>query len=291
MPQVLRTIKKFVRSHRRDHRSIAIPLLLVVLFHAVPAHALELLPPLPRDCVVANKSDDLADKVRLYTSCLEGGGIDIHTGIKMQGWQRLEMHFKRGNALFGLGRHSEAMVDYDLFIAKSGGHVWAYHQRGLTRLAMGQNQKAVDNFDEALKQNPDAIAVRYDRGSTLAKMGRYQLALEDLRRAASLSPETALFVNELAWLLATCPIPDIQNGNEAINFARKAVSIERSASHLDTLAAALARAGDFVQAVQIQTEAIEQLQKERAEQNYINAFKRRLNLYSESKPYTEDMAN
>lgn len=280
-----------MRSHRRGHRSIAIPLLLVVLFHAFPAHALELLPPIPRDCVVGNKSDDLAEKVRLYTSCLEGDGVDIHTGTKMQGWQRLEVHFKRGNALFSLGRHSEAMVDYDLFIAKSGGHVWAFHQRGLTRLAMGQNQKAVDDFDEALKRNPDAITVRYDRGRTLVKMGRYQLALDDLRRAASLSPETALFANDLAWLLATCPEPGIQNGNEAVNLARRAVNIERSASHLDTLAAALARAGDFVQAVQIQTEAIERLQKDRAEQNYINGFKKRLNLYSESKPYTEDMEN
>ena len=280
-----------MRSHRPGHRSIALSLLLGALFHAVPAHALELLPPIPRDCVVANKSDDLAEKVRLYTSCLEGGGIDIHTGIKMQGWQRLEMHFRRGNALFGLGRHSEAMVDYDLFIAKSGGHVWAFHQRGLTRLAMGQNQKAVADFDEALKLNPDAITVRYDRGRTLAKLGRYPLALEDLHRAVSLSPETALFANDLAWLLATCPEPGFQNGNEAVNLARRAVNIERSASHLDTLAAALARAGDFVQAVQIQTEAIEQLQKDRAEQNYINGFKKRFNLYLESKPYTEDMEN
>lgn len=262
-------------------------LLCVFLLYVVPAHGLSLLPPLPHDCRAADESKDPQVKVDLYTRCLTSGGIDFETGTKMQDWQRHEIHFKRGNALFELHRYPEALADYNLFIAQSSGHVWAYHQRGLTHVAMGNNQKALADFDEALNRNGEAIVVRYDRGQLLAKFGRYRPALIDLRFAVKASPDTAAFANELAWLLATCPDAGIRDGNKAVIYAHKTVSIERSASYLDTLAAALARVGEFKQAVQIQSEALDLLQKDKAEHENIKEFMERLDLYSSGKAYTD----
>jgi TPR repeat protein len=64
--------------------------------------------------------------------------------------------------------------------------------------------------------------------------------------------------NRLAWLLATCPIPEICNGEVALEFAKLAVSTDRSASHLDSLAAAYARIGEFDEALVIINEIITQ---------------------------------
>jgi TPR repeat protein len=56
-------------------------------------------------------------------------------------------------------------------------------------------------------------------------------------------------LNRLAWLLATCPVDTVCNGEVAIELARQAVESDSSASHLDSLAAAYARVGRFDDAI------------------------------------------
>ena len=286
--KILRPLHYFMQLTGSTILRIALSTAVIAwLFCAGSAQALTLLPPLPSECVAANRSENADDKVRFYTLCLKGSGIDFNTGVKMQDWQRHEIHFKRGNALFQLQRYPEALADYEHFIAKAGGHVWAFHQRGLTYLAMSQLQNALSDFNEALKRNPDAIAVRYDRGLLHEKLGNYRLAIADLRKAASLSPETALFANDLAWLLATCPEPHVRNGAEAVNYARSAVNLEKSASYLDTLAASLARNGEFEEAAETQQRAIRMLKENKAEKNVISAFENRLGMYLARQAYTQ----
>ena len=256
-----------------------------LLLSAVTVQALTMEPPLPSSCKEAKIAVDPQAKVRLYTRCLDG---DDQFGIRLEKYQRDEMHFNRANALFELRRYAEALVDYDLFIANQhGGHVWALHQRGLTHQAMGQRQLAAADFDRALELNSDAISVRFDRGQLFAEMGLYQPALEDLHRAATSSPENAVYANALAWLLATCPDAKIHDGKEAVSFALKAVSIDRNAQYLDTLAAAQARKGDFKQAVETQQAALDLLRKDKAVQETIKEFTTRLSLYTAGKPYTQ----
>jgi len=256
-----------------------------LLLSAVTVQALTMEPPLPSSCKEAKIAVDPQAKVSLYTRCLDG---DDQFGIRLEKYQRDEMHFNRANALFELRRYAEALVDYDLFIANQhGGHVWALHQRGLTHQAMGQRQLAAADFDRALELNSDAISVRFDRGQLFAEMGLYQPALEDLHRVTTSSPATAVYANALAWLLATCPDAKTHDGKEAVRFALKAVSIDRNAQYLDTLAAAQARKGDFKQAVETQQAALDLLQKDKAVQETIEEFTTRLSLYTAGKPYTQ----
>jgi tetratricopeptide (TPR) repeat protein len=112
--------------------------------------------------------------------------------------------------------------------------------------------------------------------------------MEDLRTAATSSPENAVYANALAWLLATCPDKKIHNGKDAVRFALKAVSIDRNAEYLDTLAAAQARKGDFKQAVETQQAALDLLRKDKVVQEVtIKEFTTRLSLYTAGKPYTQ----
>ena len=64
--------------------------------------------------------------------------------------------------------------------------------------------------------------------------------------------------NDLAWFLATCPDENFHDPDAAIEFARSAVTklSDRRYEVIDTLAAALARSGQFGEAVQTQMKAI-----------------------------------
>ena len=260
-------------------------LVLAGLLFSQVVQALTMEPPLPSDCAEAEKAEDPQVKVSLYTRCLD---VEDKLMGPLEAYQRDNMHFHRANALFELRRYTEALVDYDRFIAKTyGHHVWALHQRGLTHQAMGQRQLALADFNQALESNSGAVWVRFDRGQLFAEMGLYQPAIEDLHLAATSSPENAVYANTLAWLLATCPDAKIDNGKEAVRFALKAVSIDRNAQYLDTLAAAQARKGDFKQAVETQQAALDLLRKDEAVQETIKEFTTRLSLYTAGKPYTQ----
>lgn len=268
-------------------RGMILPaLVLTCLVFSQVAQALTMEPPLPGDCAQAEKTEDPEVKVSLYTRCLDGND---KYGISLEAYQRNTMHFHRANALFELRRYAEALADYDLVIAKTySGHVWALNQRGLTHREMGQRQLALADFNQALELNSDAVPVRFDRGRLFAEMGLYRSAVEDLGIAAASSPDTALYANALSWLLATCPDAKVRDGEEAVRFALKAVSIDRNAQYLDTLAAALARKGDFKQAVETQKAALDLLRKDKAGQETIKEFTTRLSLYTADKPYTQD---
>lgn len=270
----------------RCHGKIFSALVLAGLLFSQGVQALTMEPPLPSSCKEAKITLDPQAKVSMYTRCLDG---DDQFGIPLGKYQRDEMHFYRANALFDLRRYAEALADYDLFIAnQQGGHVWALHQRGLTHQAMGQRKLAAADFNTALELNSDALNVRFDRSQLFAEMGLYQQALEDLHRVTTLSPETAAYANALAWLLATCPNAKIHDGKEAVRFALKAVSIDRNAQYLDTLAAAQARKGDFKQAAETQQAALDLLRKDKAVQREtIKEFTSRLNLYTAGKPYMQ----
>jgi tetratricopeptide (TPR) repeat protein len=250
------------------------------------AMASRMLPPLPADCHAARAASDPATQVKLYTDCLESLEVDQALNPRLRAWQRVETRFKRGNALFALRRYAEALVDYDWFLSHSHGHVWGYHQRGLTHEILGNDAKALADFDEAIMRNGNSAFVRYDRGRFHAKHGHYAQAKEDLEKAITIAPETALYANELAWLLATCPDGKMQDGPRAVILARQAVKTERSAAYLDTLAAALARAGKFKDAVLIQQEAIALLKKSKADAEVLSELTQRLEAYLSGQPHT-----
>jgi len=91
-------------------------------------------------------------------------------------------------------------------------------------------------------------------------------------------------MNGLAWHYATTKNPADRNEAEAIKWGLRCVSMYRTPSHLDTLAAAYASAGDFANAVKLQEEAITGLKSDKERTDYTS----RLNLYREKKPYREN---
>ena len=85
--------------------------------------------------------------------------------------------------------------------------------------------------------------------------------------------------NRLAWLLATCPVTEVCNGAQALSFARIAVEQSRSATNLDSMAAAYARLGDFDNAIAMIEEILASTDTRKSR------YRNRLDLYRQGRPY------
>ncbi len=105
-------------------------------------------------------------------------------------------------------------------------------------------------------------------------------------------------VNDLAWFLSTCPDESLHNGEQAVLIAKEALKIlaenggEERHEMIDTVAAALARNGEFLEAVLWQKKALSLLAEDKDLDDTERAklkdeFQSRLNLYEKQSPYTE----
>ena len=89
--------------------------------------------------------------------------------------------------------------------------------------------------------------------------------------------------DEMAWTLATNPDPKLRDGRRAVDFAEKAIAAtnRKDPKVLDTLAAAYAELGQFMDAVRCEQEAIALPGDDQLK----NRFTSRLKLYESNSPY------
>jgi tetratricopeptide (TPR) repeat protein len=85
----------------------------------------------------------------------------------------------------------------------------------------------------------------------LSGQGDFTGAIARYRRALEIDPYLVEALNNLAWLLATCPEASMRNGPEAVQLAERACQITeyRRTIFVGTLGAAYAEAGRFPEAV------------------------------------------
>jgi Flp pilus assembly protein TadD len=114
------------------------------------------------------------------------------------------------------------------------------------------------------------------------------LAVEHYREAIRLKPDWPEPLNDLAWLLATCPKPSIRNGSEAVRLAERACELSgfKQARFLGTLDAAYAETGRFAEAI-AEAEAARALATTAGEQDLVAAADTRLELYRAGRPFRQ----
>ncbi|MCY4563272.1 MAG: tetratricopeptide repeat protein [Gammaproteobacteria bacterium] len=116
----------------------------------------------------------------------------------------------------------------------------------------------------------------------LAGSGREAGAAQWAQRATVTGNARAL--NGYAWLLATSPIPEIRNGEQALRHAQQAVTLDRKAAYLDTLAAAYAEMSRFEDAVAVQRQALDAADDDPA---LIEELTAHLSAYEQARPWRE----
>jgi Flp pilus assembly protein TadD len=81
--------------------------------------------------------------------------------------------------------------------------------------------------------------------------GRPAEAIQNYEEAVKLSPDYVTALNNLAWLLATCPQPELRDGPQAVVYAERACAVTHYQVPflMGTLAIAYAEAGRFPDAI------------------------------------------
>jgi Flp pilus assembly protein TadD len=112
--------------------------------------------------------------------------------------------------------------------------------------------EAITQYQKALQSKPDNAKAENNLGNALLQKGSVGGAITHFQKALQLEPAQPTVQNNLAWLLATCPEPSLRDGNRAVELARQANTLSggENPAILRTLAAALAEAGRFSEAVE-----------------------------------------
>lgn len=109
------------------------------------------------------------------------------------------IYYARGGAYTNLGRHEEAMRDYDHMIAIAPAWVDApYYQRGWGHLRLSQAAQAYSDFSRVIKLQPQFADAYIDRAVSLIMMSRYTEAKADAEHALALTPDHARGLQVLA---------------------------------------------------------------------------------------------
>ena len=187
-------------------------------------------------------------------------------------------------------QYDKAIDDYTVAIKLDNKVVGAFRNRGVMHHLKKEHDQAIEDFTEALRLDPREVIVLTDRGNSFAEKKQYDKAiadyteairlnakfglaysgrgathirakdyekgLADYNEAMKLDPKNANVFNLVAWHLATCPDAKGRDGKRAVELAKQALLLAKTASIMDTLAAAYAEAGDFDEAIRAQEQAL-----------------------------------
>jgi serine/threonine protein kinase/tetratricopeptide (TPR) repeat protein len=156
----------------------------------------------------------------------------------------------RAFAYSQLKQYDKALADYSKAIELEPKLVWGWTNRAWAYRALGQLDKALADLTKAIELDPkNSLALR-GRALTYSNLNQYDKAIGDLIKAIELDPKDALPLNNLAWLLATCPETKFRDTTRAVASAKKAVELKpKDGDHWNTLGVAQYRAGDWKAAI------------------------------------------
>jgi Tfp pilus assembly protein PilF len=192
------------------------------------------------------------------------------------------------------GQDKEALATVDKVVAHDPND-WRPHLLKAAILGkLKKQERALKEFDQSLDlarktAPPETVYVLY-RMKAIGNLsiGRNRPALEAMEQSIKMKQDDVLILNNLAWVLATAKEADLRNPSRARYYARRCCELThwKTATALDTLAAAEASAGDMAGAVKHERQAVARLQP--AEKRYkLAAMQAREQLYLAGRSYVE----
>jgi len=166
------------------------------------------------------------------------------------------------------------------FVAQSG--------LGNSLFEKGRVEEAIAHYQRALDLEPSYFDAHYDLGNIFLQEGQPVEAIFHYQKALETQPNQAQALNNLAWILATCPDHAFRNGIKAVELAKQA---DASAGGKDpaivgTLAAAQAEAGQFPAAISAAQRAL-QLAASLNKTNLARELQLELELYQRGVPFRD----
>lgn len=197
-----------------------------------------------------------------------------------------DVHVELAGALLSVGRVEEAI-----------GHLQLALDTEIAPTDDPLNFKATDqknsrrplaNKDPFQENKTVDSKSHFVRGLALLNQGHTESARENLTKSAQYNQKVMVFMNNLAWTLATHHDVKIRKPDQAILLAEIVASLtqRRNTMFLDTLAAAYAAAGRFDEAVNVMQHVIDQASADGGVAA-ANLFRQRLESYQQSRPFQE----
>jgi protein O-mannosyl-transferase len=161
------------------------------------------------------------------------------------------------DVLFGQERVDEAMPYARTAVGLNPNDAQSHASLGNILRYKEQLDEAAVHYRRALELAPNNPSYHGSLANTYLEMGKIVESVPEYETAWRLDPSNGLLANNLAWVLATCPLASVRNGAKALELARRAVEIvgTEDPTVMGTLAAALAEAGNFKEAVSAEEKA------------------------------------
>ncbi|MGO8743220.1 MAG: tetratricopeptide repeat protein, partial [Limisphaerales bacterium] len=197
-----------------------------------------------------------------------------------------EAHINLGSALLKKGKVDEAISHYQKALQIKPDFAEAHYNLGYALVQKGKADEAISHFQRALQIKPDYAEAHYNLGTALLKKGNVDEAITCFQKALHIKPDYAEAQNTLAWVLATCPLASLRDGNKAVELAQRANQLTGDGNPvvLRTLAAAYAEAGRFPEAVATAQRAL-QMAGTQSNPALADAIRSQMKLYQAGLPF------
>ena len=182
-------------------------------------------------------------------------------------------------------RFPEALILVERLIAAVPGDPSLLLVRARLLNRTGSPERAVHDLDRVMAAMEPSFMACAERGLSHLMLKQRKEAARDFAHALKLEPDDVSTLNNLAWLLATAPEPNMRRPDLALRLAKKACSLTDAGDFraLDSLAAAAAAKGAYRTAVKVQRRAITVAPEEAHAR-----LQQRLDLYAAGEPLIEE---
>jgi tetratricopeptide (TPR) repeat protein len=197
-----------------------------------------------------------------------------------------DAHFNLGNILRQKGSMDEAMTHFQKTLAIDPGYVDAHVNLGNVLLQTGKVDEAIAQFQKALQLKPEDANAQNNLGNAFLRKGSAGEAITHYQAALEIQPADPSVQNNMAWLLATCPEGPLRDGHKAVALAQQAAALTGGENPviLHTLAAALAEAGRYSEAVETARRAL-RLAEAQSNAKLASALQSEMQLYQAGRPF------
>jgi Flp pilus assembly protein TadD len=193
-----------------------------------------------------------------------------------------------GRALIDDGDFAAAQLEFSSVLHADARNAKAIDGLGYLLAMQGKADEAKARYLEAMQLDPKDASTYLHYALLLSSQQQFREAVVEYRKALALDDRLLIACNNLAWMLASSPDPQIRDGREAVELAERACRLTNNEQpfFLGTLAAAYAEAGRFNDAVATAEKA-----RDLARKNGLEKIAERngqlLELYQVGQPYHE----
>jgi tetratricopeptide (TPR) repeat protein len=198
-------------------------------------------------------------------------------------------HHNLGVAFFREGKPDEAIAQCQKALEMNFDRPETHVCIGGAFLQKGALDSAVEHYLRAVSMNPLMPEAHNDLASALLLKGDVKQAATHYERALQIKPDYFDACANLARILSTCPDASLRDGPRAVGLAGKANLLAggRDPGALSILAAALAEAKRFPEAIQTADKALE-LARAQGNIQVAKDLEKDLVLYRAGSPFRED---